>query len=100
MNKKHRINLILTIIFILSFLIPKFNNANEILIYADSITYDEDENIIAKGNAKVYQENQLIISELIIYNKNKEEIILPLKFIFKDEKNNFFQGENGFLKKI
>ena len=99
MNKKHRINLILTIIFILSFLIPKFNNANEILIYADSITYDEDENIIAKGNAKVYQENQLIISELIIYNKNKEEIILPLKFIFKDEKNNFFQGENGFFKK-
>ena len=26
-------------------------------------------------------------------------IILPTKFNFKDENNNFFQGENGFFKK-
>ena len=34
------------------------NLAKEILIYADSITYDEEENIIAKGNAKIFQKNR------------------------------------------
>ena len=43
----------LLIIFIIS--IPNFNAANELLIYADSISYDKDENIIASGNAKVFQ---------------------------------------------
>ena len=41
----------------------------------------------------------MIISDLIIYNKNKQEILLPLKFTFKDENNNFFEGDNGLFKK-
>ena len=44
--------------------------------------------------------NKLIISDLIIYNQKDEKIILPSKFNFKDENNNFFEGENGFFKKI
>ncbi len=87
----------LLILFFL--IIPNFNFAKEILIYADSISYDEEENIIAKGNAKIFQENKLIISELIIYDKINEKIILPLEFIFKDEKNNYFEGKNGFFLK-
>ena len=71
-----------------------FNKAEEILIYADSISYDENENIIAKGKAKVFQNNKLIISELIIYNKLEEKIILPSNFVFKDEKNNFLINKN------
>jgi len=80
-------------------IIPNYNSAKEILIYADSISYDEDENIIAKGNAKIFQKNKLIYSDLIIYNQKDDKIILPTKFNFKDEKNNFYEGENGFFKK-
>ncbi len=78
---------------------PNHNSAEEILIYADSISYDEDENIIARGNAKIFQMNKLIFSDLIIYNQKDDKIILPTKFTFKDENNNFFQGENGIFKK-
>ncbi len=90
--------LLIQIIFIKIILfIPSFNEANEILIYADNITYDDKENIIARGNAKIFQENKLIISDLIIYNKIEEKILLPSRFTFKDENNNFFEGENGFF---
>ena len=98
MSKIHNL-IFLIFFFIFSLTIPNLNNAKEILIYADSISYDEDENIIAKGNAKIFQENQIILSELIIYNKIEEKIILPTKFTFKDNKNNFFEGENGFFIK-
>ena len=80
-------------------IIPNYNSAEEILIYADSISYDEDENIIAKGNAKIFQKNQLIFSDLIIYNQKDDKIILPSKFNFKDQNDNFFEGENGVFHK-
>ena len=95
MNKK--INLIFLKILVVSFflLIPNMNLAREILIYADSISYDEEENIIAKGNAKIFQKNKLIVSDLIIYNKLEEKITLPIEFAFKDENNNYYEGNNG-----
>ncbi len=80
-------------------LLPNLNNAEEILIYADSISYDENENVVAKGNAKIFKENEIIISELIIYNKLEEKIVLPSNFVYKDENNNYFEGENGFFLK-
>ena len=45
----------ITFLFVTSFILisPNLNHAKEILIYADSISYDEDNNIIARGNAKV-----------------------------------------------
>ena len=90
------LKLFLVLIFIL---IPSFNNAKEILIYADSISYDNEENIIARGNAKIFQDDKLILSDLIIINKTDSKIILPTKFIFKDEYNNYFEGENGYFFK-
>ncbi len=88
------------LIFLVILLIsPKINNAYEILLYADNISYDKDENIIAKGNAKIFQDNQLIISDLIIYNKIEETIILPSNFTYKDENNNYYEGENGYFSK-
>ncbi len=87
------------VIILLISIIPNNNSAEEILIYADSISYDEDENIIAKGNAKIFHVNKLIFSELIIYNQKNDKIILPSKFSFKDENNNFFQGVNGIFEK-
>ncbi len=80
-------------------LFPKFNNAEEILIYADTISYDDNDNIIARGNAKIFQKNKLIISDLIIYNKSEEKIILPSQFVYKDEGNNYYEGNNGFFIK-
>ena len=100
MIKEFNFKLLLKILSLLIILlIPNFNSAKEILIYADSITYDENENIIAKGNAKIFQDNQIIISELIIYNKLQEKIILPTKFSYRDANQNFFEGENGYFLK-
>ena len=83
------------VIFLL--LLPSFNNAKEILIYADTISYDDEQNIIARGNAKIFQDDKLIMSQLIIVNRVNQKIILPSKFTFKDESNNFFEGENGYF---
>ena len=95
------LNIFIYIIFIVVIISkPTFNNAKEILVYADSITYDDEENLIARGNAKIFQENEFIISDIIIYNKNEEKIILPAKFTFKDENGNYFEGENGFFRGI
>ena len=87
----------LIIIFIL-LITPNLNSAKEILIYADDISYDEEENIVARGNAKIFQDDQLIISELIIYNKKDNIIKLPTEFSFKDKNNNFFNASNGYFK--
>ena len=97
MIKNLNLDLIKILLIILFIIFPNFNNAKEILIYADSISYDEKENIIAKGNAKIFQNNKLIISDLIIVNKLNKKITLPTKFTFKDENSNFFEGESGFF---
>ena len=47
------------IIFLISFF-TTIQNAKEILIYADSIEYDNEKNVIAKGNAKIISYNQNI----------------------------------------
>ena len=99
MSKFFKLYFLNIIFLILIIIFPNLNYAKEILIYADSITYDENENIIAKGNAKIFQDNQIIISELIIYNKLQEKIILPTKFSYRDANQNFFEGENGYFLK-
>ena len=86
------------LIFLTFLFIPELNNAKEVLIYADSISYDEEENIIAKGNAKIFQNNEIILSDLIIYKKKSEKILLPTRFIIKNN-NNYFQAENGYITK-
>ena len=83
------------VMFILVF--PNYNDAKEILIYADKISYDKNQNIVAKGNAKIFQDNQLIISDLIIYEKINNKILLPVDFTYKDKSNNFYTGNDGFF---
>ena len=99
MNKKINFKIIKLFLVIFILFLPNLNNAKELLIYADTISYDENDNIIAKGNAKIFQENKLILSDLIIVNKVDKKIILPTKFIFKDEEDNYYEGENGFFFK-
>ena len=84
--------------FFLFFLIILFcfeHVAEEILIYADEITYDTEDNIIAKGNAKIISENKVILSEIIIYNQKNKEYTIPKEFSYKDEKNNYYYGSSG-----
>ncbi len=99
MSNKLKFFLIRIFILFPIILFTNINSAKEILIYADSISYDENENIIARGNAKIFQNGEIIISDLIIYNKLEEKIILPSKFTLKDENNNFYEGENGYFLK-
>ena len=49
---------------------------SELIIFADSINYDNKRNVIAKGNAKIIKNNEILTSNLIIYNKEQKQIIL------------------------
>ena len=69
--------------------------AKEILIYADSISYDSKSNLIAKGNAKIISKDEIITSDLIIINEKNKSITLPIEFKFKDTENNFYYGSSG-----
>ena len=80
------------------FLLTNQQNAKEILIFADQITYDQKNNIIAKGKAKILHENNIISSNLIIYSKATGDISLPVEFSLKDKKNNYYYGSSGSFK--
>ena len=83
-------------IFLISLILINNNqNAKEMLIYADDISYDQNKNIIAKGNAKVLYQNKIISSNLIIYSQDSGNITLPIDFSLKDEKNVFYYGTSG-----
>ena len=81
---KNTINYIKLLFIILIVLFPNLNNASEVLIYADNISYDEEENIIARGNAKIFKDDQFIISDLIIFKRKDKKIVLPTSFVLKD----------------
>ena len=41
--------------------------ASEILIYADNIDYDKNDNLVANGNVKILFGNQILASDLVIF---------------------------------
>ena len=56
---KFNINFIYFLLFlIITFFSFNSQNASEILIYADEIFYDKNENLIGKGRAKILYQNQ------------------------------------------
>ena len=88
------------LVFIIFFVFyTNIQNANEVLIYADSINYDANENIVARGNAKIIYKQKILTSDLIIYNKNDDKYNLPSNFNFKDEKNNYYSGTSAIFSK-
>ena len=89
-------NIIKYIFFLfIIFLYPSIQYAKEVLIYADSMRYDENENLIATGNVKAISEKEIITSDLIIIKDREKKIILPIEFQFKDEDNNYYYGSSG-----
>ncbi len=95
MIRKFKIINFLIVVLLINF--PTYNYAQETLIYADNISYDNEENIIARGNAKIFSNNQLIVSDLIIFKKKSKQILLPSNFTLKDKDNNFLNASNGFF---
>ena len=95
--KKIKLNLKLinVLIIILSLLFSKNDNATEILIYADEITYDSNKTITAKNNAKIIWEDQIIISDLVIYNQKNKKYYFPKGLTYKDQNGNYYQGTSG-----
>ena len=89
--KKIYLFFLLFLFLIITIQIP----AKEILIYADSISYDSQNNIIGKGKVKIISENEVIMSDLIIINEKTKKITLPINFSYKDEKNNYYFGTSG-----
>ena len=47
------------------------NFANEVEIFADSIDYDTNGNIVAKGNVKIIDGDEILTSRLLLLNKMK-----------------------------
>ena len=86
-------------LFFLILIITKQHSAKEILIYADSINYDSQNNIIGKGNVKIISENEVIMSDLIIINEKTNKITLPINFSYKDNINNYYFGTSGEFSK-
>ena len=82
-------------LFFVVLIITKNHSAKEILIYADSISYDSQSNIIGKGNVKIIDENEVLMSDLIIINEKSNKITLPINFSYKDNKNNYYFGTSG-----
>ena len=93
--KKYILNILCIILFTFT---TNYQNAAEVLIYADDISYDQDQNIIAKGKAKILHNNNIISSDLIIYSQETGDITLPVDFSLKDERNNYYYGSSGFFK--
>ena len=89
----------LIFIFTISIIYTKVHFANEIIIYADSINYDSEKNIIAKGNAKIIKKvgnnEQILTSDLIIINDVTNELTLPIDFQYRDEGKNYYYGSSG-----
>ena len=67
----------------------------QIQVYADSIDYDSDENIVAKGNVKIIKKDEILTSDLVIINQSKNIITLPKEFQYKDDKDNYWFGTSG-----
>ena len=94
------INFKFFIFFFITFVFyTNIQKASEILIYADNISYDANENVIARGNAKVIYNQKILTSNLIIYNKKDNKYNLPSNFDFKDNKNNYYSGTSGNFSK-
>ena len=69
--------------------------AKEVLVYADSIKYDSNKNLVAKGNVKIYSKEQILTSQLIVINENEKKITLPVNFKYIDEEDNYYFGTSG-----
>jgi len=95
--KKINLNFkIIQLFFIIILLIiSKNDNAKEILIYADEISYDSQKNITAKNNAKIIWQNQIITSDLIIYNQKNKIYYFPSDLTYRDKNGNYFNGTSG-----
>ena len=82
-------------LFFLVLIITRQHTAKEILIYADSISYDSQNNIIGKGNVKIIDENEILMSDLVIIDNKTKKMTLPINFSYKDNKNNYYFGTSG-----
>ena len=85
-NKKisnETINNIKLLIIILSLIVPNFNNAKEILIYADNISYDENENIGFDLTIPVEIDNQELLFKVGLdkSNNNRNAQVRSYRFL-------------------
>tara|TARA_Y100000590_G_C15740221_1_gene1020022 strand:+ start:1135 stop:3357 length:2223 start_codon:yes stop_codon:yes gene_type:complete len=85
----------LIFIFLFNIFYTSTHLANEVEIYADSIDYDADGNIVAKGNVKIIDGENILTSSIIFVNQEQDKITLPKDFQYKDDKNNYYYGSSG-----
>ena len=91
---------LIKIIFLLTIFYTDIQFANEIMIYADSISYDSEKNLIAKGNVKIINANEIITIQAEKGNfLNKNNIVLENNVVFKSDKFKIYSSKVLFNKK-
>ena len=84
----------ITVLLIIIFYITA-PSSNEVEIYADSIDQDSNGNIVAKGNVKIIDGEQILTSSIAVVNQAEKKITLPKEFRYKDEDENYYYGTSG-----
>ena len=65
-----------TIVILILILFTSINSANEVEIFADSIDYDSNGRIVAKGNVKIIDGDEILTSSIVIVNQKENIMIL------------------------
>ena len=86
---------IITIIILLLIVTSKVVTSKDSIIYSDYISKDKNNNIEAKGQVKIIDDDQILTSESIYIDEENNKIILEEEFTFKDESENYYFGSSG-----
>ena len=77
------------------FLYIHISHSADSIIYADKIETDKYQNIIAKGNVKVINVDEILTTNELYIDEQKYKIYLNNDFSYKDKKGNYYFGSKG-----
>ena len=101
--KHYFYNILILYFIIILFFNIKFafsKNESEIIISADEVEISDNGNIIsANGNILIESKKLLSSSDMIVYNKNKDEISALGNIIIKDNLNNYYYFDSVITDK-
>ena len=91
--------LIILINIISLFLYIHISYSADSIIYADKIETDKYQNVIAKGNVKIINVDEILTTNELYIDEQKSKIYLNDDFSYKDKKGNYYFGSKGEFTK-
>ena len=75
-------------------------NNNEIIIEADELIYDKNQDLIrAQGNVEIRQNQLHLVVDKIVYNKKNNYLYVLGNLAFKNDNKNYFFGSKAFFNR-